>query len=82
MLVMFVTGPHYDDLLAAEFDDIELCELSVEEPVSQLYHPDLPFLSFRSYHPAFLRRRGTWQRVMEFVVQRARQSPLQQRTAS
>ncbi len=76
MLVMFVTGPHYDDLLAAEFDDIEISKLSVEEPVSQLCHPDLPVLSFRSYHPKFLRLRGTWQRVMDFVVQRTRQSSL------
>ncbi len=55
-MVLFATGPDYDDLLTKEFPGIRLKGLSHEEPVSAISHPDLPALSFRSYHPTFLRR--------------------------
>jgi hypothetical protein len=70
-LVMLVTGPDYGDLLKKEFPGIDLPDLSVTSPVSQISHSELPALSFRSYHPKFLRLNGLEQAVLEFVASTA-----------
>ena len=72
-LVVFVTGPHYDDLLRAEFPGIDLPSLSLAEPIAQISHPELPVLSFRSYHPAFLRRHGLEKMVRSSLCAKARE---------
>lgn len=69
-LVLFVTGPDYDDLLKREFPGIDLPMLSFAEPISRTSHPELPALSFTSYHPAFLRRHGLEKSVRDFVSAR------------
>ncbi len=71
-LVLFVTGPRYDDLLRLEFPSVELPDLSLATPVQQISHPDLPRCSFRSYHPKYLRLNGLEQAVMDLVVERTR----------
>lgn len=67
-LILFVTGPKYDHLLEIEFPGIKLGSLSLNQPVCRLSHPALPALSFRSYHPAFLRRKHKEQQVADHVV--------------
>jgi hypothetical protein len=67
-LVLFVTGPRYDDLLEVEFPEIKFKSLSLDRPVCRLCHPALPPLSFRSYHPAFLRRVHKEHEVADHIV--------------
>jgi hypothetical protein len=73
-LVVFVTGPKYDELLKREFPGIELPLLSLSKPISELSHPELPDLTFRSYHPAYMRRKRREEYVIDFVVRRNQKS--------
>ena len=60
---LFFSGPYYDVLLSTIFPDI------VYEPVvtanvrqlAKLSHPNLPAMSFRTYHPGYLNRAGLWE---------------------
>jgi hypothetical protein len=73
-VVVFVTGPNYDDLLEREFPGIELPRLSLSRPIAKLSHQELPDLTFRSYHPAYLRRKQRKQCVIDFVVRRTQKN--------
>ena len=66
--VIFATGPRYDDLVRAEFDGIDLPEISKDKPIARIAHVDLPSLSFRMYHPAFLRRNKLEELVTDIIV--------------
>jgi len=68
--LLLVTGPAYDDLLTEEFPGISLSPLSPHSPVSEIRHTDLPELSFRAYHPAYLRRRDSERKVVEFLARK------------
>ena len=60
---IFLTGPHYDSILENAFPDLRTEDV---EPVknawqlAKLLHPNLPQRTFRTYHPAYLRRSGRW----------------------
>lgn len=69
-LVLFVTGRRYDDLLGREFPGIKLPALSLDRPIARVSHPGLPDLTFKSYHPAYLRRKRRERDVLDFVVRR------------
>jgi hypothetical protein len=69
-MVLFATGPDYDDLLTKEFPAIKLKNLSHEEPVSAISHPDLPILSFRTFHPTTLRTKKLEDSVRAYIAQK------------
>lgn len=57
-VVIFLTGPRYDDVLRKTFSDVafrSVDEYPINE-VAQVVAAGLPALSFRTYHPAFLNR--------------------------
>ncbi|MEE1920505.1 hypothetical protein V0R50_08640 [Pseudomonas sp. 148P] len=65
--VMFFTGPNYNSHLYSIFPGVELVgfEDYEVEKTSMLWHPKLPVLSFRTYHPAYLARSGQWGIISE-----------------
>jgi hypothetical protein len=61
--VVFFTGPRSDDRLAETFRGVAFTSVPegpAPSEMARLAHPDLPFHSYRSYHPRFLRMRGRW----------------------
>jgi hypothetical protein len=60
--VVFLTGPGYDFELKAEFGGIKFHDVDgvPANVLARLAHPDLPFKSFRTYHPTYLRRSKQW----------------------
>jgi hypothetical protein len=56
--VIFFTGPDYDHLLEMVFPRAKLEVASGQ--VLQVSHESLPTNSFRTYHPAYLRRSRQW----------------------
>jgi hypothetical protein len=58
MVVVFFTGPSYDNRLSQTFKGVKHRELS--QGLNVLEHPDLPTRTFRTYHPAYLRRSKRW----------------------
>ena len=55
---IFFTGPNYDHLLKLLFPGVIM--ESVSDSILHLAHTSLPKKSFRTYHPAYLRRSGQW----------------------
>jgi hypothetical protein len=64
-VVVFFTGPRYDQRLLASFPG------SVLEPagpfLSRVIHPDLPERSYRTYHPRYLRMSRNWGVVTDLI---------------
>jgi hypothetical protein len=58
--VVFFTGPHYDYTIKTLFPDVRLSRCGSRDArlFSRVEHSELPRLSFRTYHPAYLRRSG------------------------
>lgn len=60
-VVMFFTGPYYDDLLHGTFPGAELEEVPLADGfVARVSHRDLPEQTYRAYHPNYLRQSGNW----------------------
>lgn len=62
-VVVFFTGPNYDGRLVATFPGVTFEQTSSTESLrclATVRHRQLPTRSFRTYHPAYLRRRGKW----------------------
>jgi hypothetical protein len=61
-VVLFFTGPEYDDTLRNVFQGTEFVTVAGYDvrALARLIHPHLPWLSFRLYHPNYLRRAGKW----------------------
>ena len=57
-VVVFFTGPWYDERLRATFPGVEYER--VNDFIDRLSHDELPVQTFRSYHPNYLRRSGNW----------------------
>ena len=62
-IVVFFTGPGYDERLRATFQGVEYER--VDDFVNRLSHDALPEQTFRSYHPGYLRRSGNWSVIEE-----------------
>ena len=62
-VVVFFTGPRYDDRLRATFPGVEYER--VNDFVDRLSHDELPGQTFRSYHPNYLQRSGNWTVIEE-----------------
>ena len=63
-VVVFFTGPWYDERLRATFPGVEYEQ--VNNFIDRLSHDELPGKTFRSYHPNYLRLSGNWP-VMEEI---------------
>jgi hypothetical protein len=68
-VVVFFTGPDYDSALAQEFPGVEFSQFNsrTTRTAAILSHKKLPDCCFRTYHPAFLRRRKLWSILDEIV---------------
>ncbi|MCY4588438.1 MAG: hypothetical protein OXB98_20630 [Bryobacterales bacterium] len=62
-VVVFFTGPCYDERLRATFAGVEYER--VNDSIDRLIHDELPEQTFRSYHPNYLRRSGKWSVIEE-----------------
>lgn len=66
-IIIFFSGPYYDDKIKIQFDgDITFNRVFDEIPVKELAkleHPDLPKNSFRIYHPSALQ----WQKKSKYI---------------
>ncbi|ADN78370.1 hypothetical protein [Geobacter sulfurreducens] len=63
-VVLFFTGPNYNDTLYKEFEGIKLLNFMGHDPsrTAWLEHRHLPNVSLRTYHPEYLNR-GNWELV-------------------
>ena len=62
-IVVFFTGPAYDERLRATFPSVEYERIN--DFINRLNHEALPEQTFRSYHPGYLRRSGNWSVIEE-----------------
>jgi len=67
---LFFSGPSFDGRIKNIFPDIEFVAVAghTSRQLSQLKHPDLPVLTFRSYHPNYLRRSGLESEFINFIT--------------
>lgn len=56
-VVVFFTGPDYDDRIRQDFEGVES---DWNQDLARLQHKSLPKNSFRTYHPGHLRRKRKW----------------------
>ncbi len=69
-VVVFFTGPTYDEEIGHAFGKPEFHSLWSDRPVreaAQLISPLLPRLSFRMYHPNYLQRSRRWRQLSELA---------------
>jgi hypothetical protein len=59
-VVVFLTGPYYDNSLRRVFPKIIIQPLRRLPQVALLRHPALPRHSYRTYHPRYLRQSKQW----------------------
>ncbi len=66
---LFFTGPTFDKRIKNIFTDVELIPVADWgiNQLCQLKHKDLPALTFRSYHPNYLRRSGLEPEFIDFL---------------
>ncbi|ADG82309.1 uracil-DNA glycosylase family protein [Thermincola potens] len=65
-IVIFFTGPNYDDCINSTFDGIKYEQISDTYPLlalAKLIHSELPVHSYRLYHPNYLRRSKRWELI-------------------
>lgn len=63
-VVIFLTGPYYDERLKKTFEGVEPVQLEKidgfgENQLVRVVHPGLPFHSYRTYHPGYSLRKET-----------------------
>lgn len=66
---LFFTSHNFDYRLENIFEDIEFVEVDDFDinTLCQLKHPNLPILTFRTYHPRYLRMSGIEESVIDFI---------------
>lgn len=69
-IVVFFTGPYYDERLKRTFAGVCLESIGTDTPeLERVRHETLPARSFRTYHPGYLARSAdTYARVMRKLV--------------
>jgi hypothetical protein len=68
-VVVFFSGPRYDRLIELTFSGVRFEPVALPEPfLSRVIHPALPVLSFRTYHPNYLRRSKAFSNVLAHVA--------------
>ncbi len=80
-VVLFFTGPYYNDTLYTEFSGLQLVDFSGHDTsrTAWLQHPLLPSTSLRTYHPGYLNR-GNWQlidKIEQVILERTHNHRLQ-----
>lgn len=65
-VVIFLTGPYYDERLEATFPGIENTQMS--RWTRKLYSKHLPDKSYRTYHPSWLVQSGNWDELKAIVT--------------
>jgi hypothetical protein len=70
-VVVFFTGPRYDQLLDTTFPGVLHDELRRKSPYGVLTHPALPTASFRTYHPNYLQRAKLSRPTLDEITKRA-----------
>jgi len=65
----FFTSYKFDNRLKNTFEQIEFIDVDgfSNKVLCQLKHPSLPFLSFRTYHPRYLRMRRMEKPIIDFI---------------
>jgi len=68
-ICLFFTSYQFDYRLKNIFEQIEFIETGAFDiyKLCRLKHPNLPALSFRTYHPGFLQRCGMKESVINFI---------------
>ena len=68
--VIFLTGPNYDHVIRSEFGDAEFSAVGQDSVrlLSQVKSHSRRTRMIRTYHPAYLRRAGLFDRVAEEVI--------------
>jgi hypothetical protein len=69
-ICLFFTSYKFDYRLKNIFEQIEFIEAGdgfEAKALCRLKHPNLPALSFRTYHPQYLRRSGKEEAVIDFI---------------
>jgi hypothetical protein len=66
---LFFTGPYFDNRLRKAFGGMAFENVNGWDPkqLCRLRHESLPFLTFRSYHPWFLKLKGLDNNLLEFI---------------
>ena len=71
-VVVFFTGPNYDDRLVATFPGVKYGPVNGQERwLSVLEHRALPRASFRTYHPGYLQRKRLLQPILDEITKTA-----------
>jgi hypothetical protein len=72
-ICIFFTGHSLDYRIKSIFSEMEFLAVNDFEPhvLSRLKHPALPTLTFRTYHPRYLRTKGLEESVIEFIGKQA-----------
>ena len=67
---LFFTGPSFDNRIERLFDGVNFSSVADfnQRQLCRLEHADLPALTFRTYHPNYLRRSGQEADFIDFVV--------------
>jgi hypothetical protein len=73
-ICLFFTSYKFDTRIEKIFKNIEFIEIGGfdKKQICQLKHPNLPELTFRTYHPQYLRRSGLEKLFIELVETRAK----------
>lgn len=67
-VVIFFTGPSYDERLTATFPGAFFERTALpERQLARVVHPGLPARSFRTYHPTYLRRTKKWRTILPIL---------------
>ena len=71
---LFFVGHHFDSRLENIFPQIEFVEVDGFDigTLCQLKHPNLPSLTFRTYHPKYLRIKGLEESFIKFIGEQAK----------
>ena len=69
-ICILFTGPNFDHRINKTFENVEFIEVNgfSRREISQLKHKSLPELTFRTYHPNYLRRSGMEEDILEFLA--------------
>jgi hypothetical protein len=68
-ICLFFTGPSFDNRLENIYEGLQFAQVDTFDlrTLAKLVHPELPALTFRSYHPNYLRRSGIEGDFIKFV---------------
>jgi hypothetical protein len=70
-VILFFSGPNYDDKIKIQFNETpQFVKVFDDIPIRELArvaHDDLPYNSYRAYHPAALQRQNKLNQVERLI---------------